>query len=198
MWSSAAGPPCPGRPRPAPAAKQAVCISSVSCGPPSIKDLQRVPPFLRFDPQEVVLLPLLQEWDALSHLGVADHDAGLRLSQRTCRIERRHERVDVVAVHALNVPAERLEPLVQRLEAGHLARRAVGLLVVDVDDADQVVELEMTGRPGALPDRALAQLAVREQAIHEGVRLLALQPEAEADGERAPAAAAAAGELPPR
>src|SRR4051812_43843733 len=109
MWSGAAGPPCPGRPRPAPAAKQAVCISSVSCGPPSIKDLQRVPPFLRFDAQEVVLLPRFEEWDALGHLGVADHDAGLGLGERTRRVERPDEGVDVVAVHALDVPAERRE-----------------------------------------------------------------------------------------
>ena len=36
------------------------------------------------------------------------------------RIERLHERVDVVAVHALHVPAERREAVLQRLEAGDL------------------------------------------------------------------------------
>ena len=93
------------------------------------------------------------------------------------------------------MPAERREPVLQRLEAGHLGRWTVGLLVVDVDDADQVIELVVARRPGALPDRALAQLAVREQAVDEGVRLLALQPQAEPDSERQPVAERAAGDL---
>ena len=99
------------------------------------------------------------------------------------RVEGRDQGIDVVAVDALHVPAERLEARCERLEARHLGGRAVRLLVVDVDDADQVVELPVAGRPGAFPDGALAELAVGEQAIDEGLRLLALQPEAEPDRE---------------
>ena len=116
----------------------------------------------------------LKERHALGHLGVADDDAGLRLREVLGRIERRHEGIDVVAVHALHVPAERLEAGRERLEASDLRGRAVRLLVVDVDDADLVVELPVAGRPGVFPDPAFAELTVGEQAIDEGLRLLPL------------------------
>ena len=61
------------------------------------------------------------------------------------------------------------------LKSGDLGRRTVGLLVVDVDDADQVVELPVPGTGRAFPHRALAALAIGEQAVDEGIRLLALE-----------------------
>ena len=60
--------------------------------------------------------------------------------------------VDVIAVHALNVPAERLEAGRRRLETCDLGRGTIRLLIVDVDNADQVVELEVARRPCAFPD----------------------------------------------
>ena len=61
--------------------------------------------------------------------------------------------------------------------------RAVGLLVVDVDDGDQVVELPVGGRHDRLPDRALIELAVGEEHVDAVGRALR-QPERHADADR--------------
>ena len=73
---------------------------------------------------------------------------------------------------------------VERLEGHHLGRGAVGLLVVDVDDGDQVVELPVGRRHDRLPDRALVELAVGEQHVDAVRRALALQSERHADADR--------------
>jgi hypothetical protein len=64
---------------------------------------------MRLHAQEVVAVALLQERHALGHLGVADDDSGFRLAKIARGIEGCDESVDVVAVDALDVPAERLE-----------------------------------------------------------------------------------------
>ena len=120
---------------------------------------------------------------------------GLGSCSARARSKARRHGVDVVAVDPLGVPAEGLELGQQRLEAQHLGRGAVGLHVVDVDDGDQVVELVVPGRHRRLPDRALVELAVGEQAVDEGRRLLALQRQAEADRERQAVAQRAAADL---
>ena len=66
----------------------------------------------------------------------------------------------------------------------HLARRAVGLLVVDVDDADQVVELAVAGRHRRLPGRALVELAVGEQVVDEARPTSCASARGHADGDR--------------
>ena len=116
--------------------------------PPRIEYRQRLLPFVRFDAQEMVLLALLQEGHALAHPGVADDDAGLRLGEcrapcrrppppaRRCRCRRRAATCQPNASN-FGASGSKLSTSV---------RGAVGLLVVDVDDGDQVVEL-VAGRP---------------------------------------------------
>src|SRR5699024_4575511 len=72
---------------------------------------------------------------------------------------------------------------------------AVGLLVVEVDDRDEVVQRVVRGDRGGLPGGALAELAVGEQVVHEAVGALALQ--AHRDSVRDPEAVpeGAAGDL---
>ena len=75
----------------------------------------------------------------------------------------RDDAVEVVAVDALGEPAEGLELVAKRLEAQHLGRGAIGLLVVDVDDGDQVVELQWC-RPTCAPPRSSPRPARRPTA----------------------------------
>lgn len=148
-----------------------------------VEHLDRLVPLTLVDAQEVGHLTRLEERHALRHLGIADDHARLRLLERPRLIERRDQSIDIVAVDPLRVPAEGLPFRREGLEAGDLGRWAVGLLVVDVDDADQVVELPMRGGERRLPRRALAELAIGEQVVDESAGPLALQPEAEADGD---------------
>ena len=68
--------------------------------------------------------------------------------------------------------------------------RTVGLLVVDVDDRDQVIELEVAGGHDCLPDGALIEFAIGKKRINSGFGPFALQTErpansdAEAQAER--------------
>jgi hypothetical protein len=112
---------------------------SVSYGPPTIEYLERFPPLVWFDAQEMIALPLLQERDTLGHLGVADDDSGLRFGAVARPVECLNQSVNVVAVHTLHVPAKSLEAGLQRLEAGYLGCGAVCLLIVDIDDPDQII-----------------------------------------------------------
>src|SRR5699024_2198823 len=105
------------------------------------------------------------------------------------------QRLDVVAVAAAGDPAEGLELVGDRLHREHLGGPAVGLLVVEVDDRDEVVQRVVRGDRGGLPGGALAELAVGEQVVHEAVGALALQ--AHRDSVRDPEAVpeGAAGDL---
>jgi hypothetical protein len=69
------------------------------------------------------------------------------------------------------MPAEGGPFVGQRLEA-QPCRRAVGLLVVDVDQADQVAQPVVGGGQRGLPGRALVQLAVGHGVVDEGVAAL--------------------------
>ena len=120
---------------------------------------------------------------------------GLRFRERARPVEGVEHRGQVVAVDALHVPAEGGPLVGQRLEAEHLARRAVGLLVVDVDQADQVVEPVVRGAHRRLPGRALVELAVGHRVVDEGRVLLLLQPQRHADADRQALAERAAGDL---
>ena len=81
-WSAAACPPCPARLRPA-SPSQAGRVYFERLMLSSRHRAVRGPsPFMRLDPQEVVALALLEERNALGHLGVADDDARLRFGAR--------------------------------------------------------------------------------------------------------------------
>ena len=97
-----------------------------------------------------------------------EDDARLGFLQRARRVEGGHHGGQVVAVDALHVPAEGGPLVGQRLEAQHLARGAVGLLVVDVDQADQVGEAVVGGAHRGLPGRAFVELAVGHRVVDEG------------------------------
>lgn len=92
------------------------------------------------------------ETGRLAHAGVEDDDAGLRIGQRAGGVEGRDDGIEVVAIDALAVPAEGLAFLGERFRGQQLRRFSVRLLVVEVDEADQVVEAVM------LPATAASQV----------------------------------------
>ena len=79
----------------------------------------------------------------------------------------------VVAVDLDDVPAEGAPLVGVGLEGDPLLRVARHELAVAVDEGHEVAQLVAAGRHGGLPDRALAGLAVAEQADH-AVRLAAV------------------------
>ena len=89
----------------------------------------------------MVFLALFQEGDALAHERVGDDHAWPRLWVCPGGVESRDHGIEVVAVDPSDEPAERLQLVDQRFECHDLRRRAVCLLIVDVDNRDQVVEL---------------------------------------------------------
>jgi hypothetical protein len=124
--------------------------------PPAIEHVESLLPLIAFDAQEVVSLALFEKRNTLGHFDVADDDARFGLGERARLVEGLDQGANVVAIDALCVPTERLEPLLEQLVAGDLGRWTIGLLVDDIDDADQVVQLPMTRRPCGFPERALA------------------------------------------
>ncbi len=76
---------------------------------------------------------------------------GLCFLERAGRIEGGDDGRQVVAIHALHMPAEGGPLVGQRLEAHDLPGGAVGLLVVDVDQADQVRPAGGGRRPSRPP-----------------------------------------------
>jgi hypothetical protein len=147
------------------------------------------------DADEMVFLPFFEERYAAAHAGIAHNDARPRLRMIARGIEGRFHGIDIVAVHALREPAKCFKLLDERLECHDLRRGTVGLLVVDVDHGDQVVELPVSGRHEAFPDSAFIEFAVGEERVDEGVRALALQSEAAAHRDRETVAKRAAGHL---
>jgi hypothetical protein len=146
-----------------------VCISNVSSAPPVVEKLERLPPFVLFDAQEMIAFSFFKERYAFGHLGVTDDNAGLRFPEDACRIECADERIDVVSVHALHMPPERGETLFQWLKPSHLRCRAIRLLIIYVNNPDKVIKLPMARRPSAFPDRAFSELAIGKQAVNERV-----------------------------
>ena len=106
---------------------------------------------MRLDPDEMILFALLEEGNSLAHEGISDDYARLRFRMRTRRVEGRHDGIEIVAVDPAHEPAERLKFIDQRLEPHHLLRGPIGLLVVDVDDCDQIVELVVRRRHHRFP-----------------------------------------------
>ena len=125
---------------------------------PLVEDRQRLLPFVRLDAQEVVALALppgtarpcpcvvsQMMTRGCGSRGVRGRRRRPRPARR-CRCRRPAARTSRTPS---NFGGQRLEVRAPRVDG------AVGLLVVDVDDADQVVELEVPGRHRGLPGRAL-------------------------------------------
>ena len=156
-----------------------------SCGPPGIERRERLGPFFGLDAQEVIALAGLEELHALAHLRVADDDARLAVRQRArrrrtprppprCRCRRR-------AAHASRRP----RTFGQRLEIENApCDGPSACMLLTSTMAIRLSSLWLRGRHGRLPGRALVEFAVGEQVVDEAGRLLALQPEAHADGDR--------------
>src|SRR5580704_12682601 len=122
-------------------------------------------PFMCFDTDEMVLLALFQEGNALAHERVGDDHAWPRLGVCLGCIESRDHGIEVVAVDPSYEPAERLQLVDQRLECHELRGRTVCLLVVDIDNDDQVVELVVPCSLARLPDRAFMEFSVGEKGV---------------------------------
>ncbi|AHC85779.1 hypothetical protein X970_16245 [Pseudomonas monteilii SB3101] len=152
-------------------------------------------PFVFIDANEVRLVAVFQERHAFAHAGIADDHARLRPGVGTGLVEGADQRIQVIAVHALNEPAKGLPAVDDWLEGQYLAGMAIRLLVVHIDDGDQVVQAPMAGRHGGLPGRALVELAIGQQVVHPAVRPLAFEPEAGADGDAQAVAERATGDL---
>src|SRR5580692_1850752 len=90
-----------------------------------IERSDRFIPLVRIDTDEVVLLPLFQEFHALAHQRVADDCPRRGAAVSAGGIESYDQCVDVVAVDALSMPAKRAEFAVDRLARQHVPRRTV-------------------------------------------------------------------------
>ena len=83
-------------------------------------------------------------------------------------------------VAAQHVPAEGL-PLAGQVAQRHdLIGRAVELDLVPVHDGSEIIEPELHGRGGRLPDGALIELAVAEHGVHARIGMVQLQAEGHA------------------
>ena len=125
------------------------------------------------------------ERDALARHGVRDDHLRLalhRLRLVECRDQRRH----VVAVARDDVPVERAVFVRQRLERHDVLGAAVDLDEVAVDDARQVVELELGGRHHRFPVQPALVLAVRRHHVHAPVRVVELRAQRHARALREP------------
>jgi len=106
-----------------------------------LERLERERPFFGLHAQEMIAVAGFEKGDALGHFRVAYDNPRSRRRPVARGVEGANQSVDVVAVDSLYEPTKRFELGRQRLEIENGGRRAVGLLIVDVDDADQVVEL---------------------------------------------------------
>ena len=96
------------------------------------------------------------------------------------RIERGIERREIVPVAAQHVPAEGF-PLAGQVTQRHdFVGRAVELDFVPVHNGGEVIEPELHGRGGRLPDGALIELAVTEHGVHARIGMVQLQAEGHA------------------
>ena len=116
---------------------------------------------------------------------VSFRDDGQRLVVQTHAAQHFENFLDVVAVHILDAPAERLEPFA--IDADVVAERG-GLALAEtvrIHDGDEIVQLVNAGERGGFPDRAFGEFAVAEQDV--GVVIEIVQPRgqrhADADAE---------------
>ncbi len=145
----------------------------------------------------------LHEGDALPLDRVGDDRDRSPVTPR--RLVERTQDVDhVVAVHLDDAPSEG-RPLGDQLardlrweaSVGAVARPAVLLQLVVVDDRDQVVEAVAGRRHGGLPDLALLALAVAEHHVRPHVEAAEARPEGHPHGGRDAHAERPAGHVEP-
>ena len=96
------------------------------------------------------------------------------------RIERGIQRREIVPVAAQHVPAEGLPFAGQVTQRHDLIGRAVKLDLVPVHDGGEVIQAELHGRSGRLPDGALIELAVAEHGVHARIGMIQLQADGDA------------------
>ena len=118
---------------------------------------------------------VLHEADAFAFDGVGDDDGGLaRSGFRFGIFQRFDDLFHVVAVDGDHIPSEAAIFIFERLDVHHVFHPAVDLQAVAVDDADQVIELEVARLHGGLPDLAFLLLAVAHDA--EDMMIFLVQP----------------------
>ena len=154
-------------------------------------------PFVGVDAHEVGFFPGFQQRHAAADLGVAQDDRGCSgfAGLLGDPVEGAQQRVDVVAVDALDVPAERRPFVGDRFDAQHPGGGAVGLQGVDVDHRGQVAQPVMACAHRRLPRRALVELTVGEEVEDPRRRTLVTQPQGHADRDGQAVAQRAAGDL---
>ena len=121
---------------------------------------------------------VFHEADAFALDGVGDDDGRLA-GASLCLFKRFDDLLHVVAVDGDDIPSEAAILFFERLDVHHVFHPAVDLQAVAVDDADQVVELEMARFHRSFPDLAFLLLAVSHDA--EDVVIFLVQPGGERD-----------------
>ena len=121
--------------------------------------------------------------DAFAFDGVGDDDGGLaRSGFRFGILQRFDDLLHVVAVDGDDIPSEAAIFIFKRLDIHHVFYPAVDLQPVAVDDADQVIELEVARFHRGFPDLAFLLLAVAHDAEDVVIFLVQLGDERDADG----------------
>src|SRR3954451_12262542 len=141
------------------------------------------------DAGEVADVPVLVELHpvhAATLDGVRDDELRGTLAGRGEGVERVEDGVEVVAVDALDVPAECPELVDQRLDAHERLGGTVDRQLVAVDDGDKGAGAELPCGHGGFPHLSLAELAVAEHAVGAVVAALHTSGEREAEAQRQP------------
>ena len=108
--------------------------------------------------------------------GLGNQQVRLAVARLLQAVQRNRQRRDVMAVDALDLPAERGELIAQIAGLADVDRRAVDLQAVRVQDGHQVVDALVDGERRSLPHLALLRLAIAQDGEH-GV-VVALQAQA--------------------
>ena len=134
---------------------------------------------------------VLHEGDALALDRLADDRGRTARAQLALGpLERVNERLDVVAVHATDVPAEGLEFGVDVTQRAHVGDMAIYLQVIKVEQRHEVIEPVVGGKHHGLPVGALLHLAVAQHAIdaalvgRRGLAVIDLQAQSDAGRDR--------------
>ena len=140
---------------------------------------------------------ILHEADALAldRIGEDNH----RLAHhRPGPLEGVNDLVHVVAVDAQNLPAEAGVLLVQRLHLHHVLDPAIDLQAIAIDDADDVVQVEVSGLHRGLPDLALLLFSIAHQTEDFVALAVQLGRQRHAHGNTQALSQRARGDLNPR
>jgi hypothetical protein len=125
---------------------------------------------------------VFHEADAFAFDGIGNDDVWLAASGLGF-FEGLDHLLHVVAVDGEDFPSETAVFVFERLDVHYVFDPAVNLQAIAVDDANQVVELEMAGFHGGFPDLAFLLLAVAHDAEDPVILLVQLSGERDADGD---------------